>query len=497
MEQMNQRNVIVFLCDQLRPDFLRIYGCEAIPTPNIDRLAARGIVFDRGITQATVCGPARATMMTGRYASDHGVWTNNVPFRDGLEYLPQRMNELGYATASFGKLHHVPFDDAKGFQHVRFMEENRLKERDDYLQWLKQRHPEVTGVFNRIGNKFKFSEDEYYEHWIASEAIDYLSATVKEGARPFFAWISFQGPHGPLDPPAEVKGSVDTGKLPRPISRVELDDVCPVHYYREVYDGTPTAEDVIMEMRTAYAEMIVEIDRQIGRVLDHVESLGVMEETTIVFSADHGDLMGDFGMNAKGPFVYHGQLAVPLVLANHPGIPLGARSDALAGIIDIPGTVLDIAGAERGIGMSRSLLELVREDCAYPREVQFSEHGDSVKIADNGRYRFGYYPFLGWMELYDREKDPREQHNLVKLPQYAGLVGEFLKHIVDFGILCKGVEIPLKDFVPEQQEGVRSKWPVFAEEVPAEALLSEQQKARLRAAGLSADYATIGRRGEK
>ena len=88
------RNIVVILCDQLRPDFLRMYGCEAIPTPNLDRLASCGVVFDHAITQSTVCAPARATMMTGTYVSEHGVWTNDRPFAPGMEYIAERMNDL-------------------------------------------------------------------------------------------------------------------------------------------------------------------------------------------------------------------------------------------------------------------------------------------------------------------------------------------------------------------------------------------------------------------
>ena len=117
--------------------------------------------------------------MTGRYVSDHWVWTNDVPFRDGLEYIAERMNQEGYVTGAFGKLHHYPADDPKGFRHVRLMEENRLGEREPYLHWLRQRHPEVESVFNHEGLQFAFPEEEYYEHWIASEAISFIGQTLE------------------------------------------------------------------------------------------------------------------------------------------------------------------------------------------------------------------------------------------------------------------------------------------------------------------------------
>jgi arylsulfatase A-like enzyme len=486
----DRRNVVVFLCDQLRPDFLSPYGCNAVPTPNIDRLAADGVVFDDAITQSTVCGPARASLMTGRYVSDHEVWTNDVPFRDGLSYLPRRMSEEGYVTGAFGKLHHYPPHDTKGFDEAVQFEEGRLEKQEPYREWIRGRHPEATDVWNRDGYEFAYDEAEYYEHWIASHAIDFLDERAEEADdRPFLAWVSFQGPHGPLDPPAAVKGTVDTDRLPEPIRKPDDEEaIPPVHRYREALGRDYDSLEETMERRTAYAETIVEIDRQIGRVLDRLEALGVADETTFVFSSDHGDLLGDFGLDAKGPYPYHGQLSVPLVVANHPDVEAGTRSDSLAGNIDIPGTCLDVAGASETIGVSRSLLELAGEDPDAEREVNFSEFCDSIKTVQTRRYRYSYYPFVGTATLFDRENDPEERHNLAGDPEYADVERELLMHLIDFGLVNKGVRVEAHDFVPEQQTGVSRKHPAFAAEFEVAYPLSSADRRRLEAAGLPADY---------
>lgn len=486
----DRRNVVVFLCDQLRPDFLSLYGCDAVPTPNLDRLASDGVVFDRAITQSTVCGPARASIVTGRFVSDHGVWTNDVPFRDGLSYLPERMGAEGYVTGAFGKLHHYPPHDVKGFDHAVQFEEGRLEEREPYLQWLRGRRPEVTELWNREGHEFAYDEEEYYERWIASHAIDFVGEHAGDAdERPFFAWVSFQGPHGPLDPPSSVKGTVDAGELPEPIRKPEDESAIPaVHRYREAlgrdYDGL----EETMERRTAYAETIVEIDRQIGRVLDRLEELGVAEETTFLFSADHGDLLGDFGLDAKGPYPYHGQLAIPLVVANHPDVEAGTRSDCLVGNVDVPGTCLDVAGAEKPIGVSRSLLEQTGETPGAEREVNFSEFCDSIKTVETRRYRYSYYPFTGTTTLFDLEEDPEERHDLAGDPEHADVERELLMHLIDFGLLGEGVRVEAHDFVPEQQAGVSEKHPAFAEDFEVAFPLSSADRRRLEAAGLSTEY---------
>lgn len=489
---MSRRNVLVLLCDQLRRDFLPIYGCAAVPTPNLDRIAARGVVFDNAITQSTVCAPARASMMTGRYVSDHGVWTNDVPFAPGLELLPELMATLGYRTGAFGKLHHFPAGDGKGFNHLRQMEEGRLGDEEPYLVWLQQRHPEVTRLWNHADYEFAFAEEEYYEHWIASEAIGFIGGRQENAApdrQPFLAWVSFQGPHSPIDPPREAKGTVDESALPRPTDRRPNRRPVPdVVRYRTARDGNHDAETEVMRKRVAYAEQIVAIDRQIGRLLDHLEACDLMDSTTIVFSADHGDLLGDFRLNAKGPFPYPAQMDIPLVVANHPDLRPGTRSAHLAGNIDIAGTVLQAAGADRSIGYSRSLIELAREDAPNPREVIYSEFCDSVKTVDDGRFRYSYYPFQEPRELFDRHVDPFCLDNLAGDPVHAEREARMLAHIVDFLVVAKGVRSEAQDFVPAQQEGLRKKHPDYARDFPVAFPLSAAGIESLKAAGLDTSY---------
>lgn len=492
---IQKRNVVVFLCDQLRPDFLSIYGCEAVPTPNLDRLARMGVVFDRAITCSPVCAPARASMMTGHYPSRHGVWTNDLPFRPGLEYLPKRMNDLGYATSCFGKMHHFPADDTKGFQFARQMEEGHLWTQEPYLAWLKRRHVDANDLWNFDSRNliFKLSPDMHYEHWIASGAIQWLDS-VRGTGKPFFAWISFQGPHSPLNPPEDVKGTVHSDLLPRPIER-KGNEVCPIHLYREALFPAPSSLEEIMRWRTAYAECIVNIDRQIGRILKVLESMGLLEQTTFLFSADHGDLLGDFRLMGKGPFPYGGQLAVPLIAANHPKISKAGRSRHLAGNIDIPGTVLEIAEADYGIGVARSLIDLAQENPQQARAVNFSEFGDLAKIVENKRYRYAYYPFIGISELFDLQEDPREQVNLAGRPEYGETEIKFLKDLNDFAAIGKGVEVEGYGLIPVLQQKIREKHPRFDDpgELKAAFPLTAQLKQNLKKAGLDSNYTNFYR----
>ncbi len=484
---MSRRNVLVIVCDQLRASVLNAYAPSAVPTPHIDALAREGVVFDNAITASTVCAPARASMLTGRHVCDHDAWTNNMPCREGLEYYPQRMQAAGYDTAAFGVLDHFPHDDMSGFRHCRLMEGGLQGDKEEYLAFLRQRHPEVTRIFNGSNFEFAFAEDEFYDYWTASRAIEYIEERAACPQEPFLAYVGFLSPHTPLFPPREVHGTVDTERLPRPLQRQE--GMSPVTTYRGVLVTPKKTAAAQMRERTAYAELIVEVDRQVGRIVDALRIAGLYESTTILFTADHGDMLEDFGLTTKGPYPYRSSLFIPMILSNHPGLRRGARSDSLVGNIDIGATVLDIAGDRRAFGYSRSLVDAAQPVPEHPREVNYSEFSDAMKLAMDKRYTYAYFPFTGYADLYDRQADPDELHNLAGDPAHAAVEMAFLKHIIEFLTLARNVRIEAHDMIPPLRVGLEKKAPKFLDDfVIAYPISSNTERQRLREAGLSDDY---------
>lgn len=487
---MKSRNVLVILCDQLRRDYLPMYGCRGLATPNLDRIAKLGVVFDRAISASPVCGPSRASMMTGRYPSDHGVWTNDVPFRDGLDYVAERMNRLGYRTGAFGKLHHTPGEDVKGFGEHALFEEGRLGDREPYLRWLKARHPEAAGVWNHRNHRFDLDEESYYEHWITSRAIDFIAPDVSaNNVQPFFAWVSFQGPHGPYDPPGSVAGTCDPENLPPVVSFDRRDHVNSTLASRSARVDEKFKDRASLDrLRQAYAEMIVFIDRQIGRLLDALEAAGQFDHTTIVFTADHGEMLGDHGLEQKGPFPYRQHLEVPLMVANHPKLPMSVRSNALVGTIDVPGTVLDVAGDDQPIGHSRSLLGSAGGMRPPLRKVNFSEFGDAFKLVEDEQFRLAYYPFTSRITLHRPVQDPELTTNLAADPTFAPQVAAMLANLVDFQLLAKGTRIEAHDLVREQQDGLADMDPAYAGRLPLAFPLTPRNVRQLEAERVDATY---------
>lgn len=476
-----KKNIMVILCDQLRKDFLHCYGGTECSTPNIDKLAKNGVKFNCAITSSPVCAPARAGMMTGRYVSDHGVWTNDVSFRNDMDYLPQRMKQAGYKTAVFGKLHHYPATDTKGFDISFQMEENRLGENDDYFKWLKNRHNEIKDEFPKDKNgNFLFSELEYYDHWIADKSIEF----IKKLEQPFFAWVSFQNPHVPLDPPKK-KYSVEKSNIKKP-KNINYSSGCDVPEYRKIANYANLDFDYSMEYRQKYACLIEEVDDQIGRIIETLKLNNQFENTIIIFSADHGDMCGDLGQYQKGPMPYSAQLEIPLLLSNCNGY-IGNYEFPVSNL-DIGATALDIAGDNKPFGISRSLIGMYK-GTEEKREETYSEFCDSIKIIDDQNYRFAYYPFTGQSQLFDKKLENFETKNMSYNLDYQELKAKYLEEIIDYMIVAQGVHIESQDLVPSVQNGLIKKQPNFKDQIPLVFPLRTQKcRKNLKNSGLNPDY---------
>ncbi len=501
-----QRNVLLIMCDQLRADFLGAYGCDFIPTPNIDALANEGCVFDNAITASTVCAPARMSFLTGQFVSGHGAWTNDIPAKDGTVFLPERMNDAGYMTAAVGDYDHAPNDQPLGYRYRKV--ETAQPDVRAFMDEFRKRHPDAKKpkVPDETGHSV-YPEEEYYDRWCADCAIDFIesytktgkapdgTAPEKEGA-PFFLYCGFVAPHGPHVAPKELEGVIDTSKLP-PLkySPRPNEDIPDVELYRRTFLNPPEAfsdpdslEEARMKERTIYAEMIVEVDNLVGRIVKSLKDNGIYENTTIIFTSDHGSVENDYNVVSKGPWPYKSQLFIPMIISNHPRLERGSRCDALSGGLDIGATVLDVAGDNRPFGVSRSMIGLA-EGSVPEREVNMSEFCDSCKTIVDKRYTFTYYPFTGRTCLFDRVEDPDEFVNLADKPEYLELKFKFMTHVVDFMVLAKGVRIEAHDLVPAVKAGIEKKHPKFMDNFDiAYPLASMAEIERLRIAGLDADY---------
>ena len=507
MSKETRRNVLLIMCDQLRPDYLHAYGADFIPTPNLDFLADQGAVFDNAITASTVCAPARASFITGLPVSAHGAWTNNIPCKEGTVYLPQRLNEAGYLTAAVGCYDHAPAGNTCGYRYTRIFDEdpNKAECKEAYMGYLKEKHPDADRIFMKEGEYFKYGEEDHYDRWSCDRAVEFLESYAKDKKAPdgstadsedapFFLYCGFLMPHGPYLPPKEVAGTVDPSRIPEPVI-LQRDNIPAVEKYRRAFlNPTEALEDPRsvfperMRLRTLYCEMIVEVDRLVGRLIDSLKEQGLYENTTIIFSGDHGSAENDWNISTKGPWPYTPQLFISMLIANHPQLLPGSRSDVLCGNMDIGATVLDIAGDRKPFGLSRSMIGMANKTVPE-RSVHMSEFCDSLKNLVDKRYTFSYYPFTGVYTLFDRLEDPEFTKDLAQEPEYAPVVNRFLMKTIDYMILAKGVRIEAHDLNPEVVSGIEEMQPNFLDDFTlCYPLSSPEEVRRVKAAGLDGDY---------
>lgn len=499
-----RNNIVLILVDEMRPDFIGPYGADFVRTPNLDALAAEGTTFDNAITASTVCAPARGAILTGQFVSGHGAWTNDVPFNPNCTFLPQRLNKAGYMTAAVGMSDHLTPQRSLGCQYTSLFDGSDPNGK--YMTFLKNAYPEACRYAENDGSShFKYPEPYFYDRWCCDQATDFIEHYAKYGTAPdgtvaetenapFFLYCGFLSPHTPHLPPRGLEDAVDPVKIPTVLT-THRQDVAPVEKYRRAFLNSH--EDLVnpeaavpkrMQIRRLYCELIAEVDALVGRIVQSLKDNGIYEDTTIIFSSDHGSVNNDYNMVTKGPWPYKSQLFIPMIVANAPGLQRNVHCDCLCGNLDIGGTALAIAGDEAAFGVSRSLVGMAIGSVPQ-RTVNMSEFSDSCKTLVDKQYTFTYYPFTGKTCLYDRVNDPLETVDLSGRPEYSELVKKFLMDVVDFMCIAKGVRLEAHDVVPEVKAGLEMKHPKFLDDFDiAFPLSSWNEVDRIEEAGLDPTY---------
>jgi arylsulfatase A-like enzyme len=426
-------NVLWIVADQLRADHVGFGGNSVVRTPNLDRLASRGTVFDRAYVANPICMPNRCSMLTGRMPSAHGVVFNDRSLAWGANTVARRLAEAGYHTALIGKAHiqhglsrivaragreaptlRDPYPegwdtlenaeryvdgepgiaDFYGFRHVEFAIGHGDAVAGHHYRWALARGARPEQLTTRAGTPDQVREaypgwwqvyqpslpEEFYSTTFVTErTVARLEAAAVDGA-PFFIQCSYPDPHHPFTPPGRWWKAYDPADMPLPATFDDPLTDAPAHLKlirsfepnrNPVLMFGPTAEQVRHAMAAEFG-MIEMMDRGIGQVLDAVERLQLAADTVVVFTSDHGDMFGDHGLMLKATMHYDGCVRVPLVVAR-PGDP-GRRTASLASSLDLPSTFLDLAGVEAFADMQgSSLLPVLDEPAATVRDHCYIE----------------------------------------------------------------------------------------------------------------------------
>ena len=499
----NKRNIVLILVDQMRPDFIGPYGADFVKTPNLDELARCGVTYDNAIASATVCAPSRASVLTGEFVSGHGAWTNDIPFKEGTKFFPERLAKEGYMTAAVGVSDHVRPKTPCGYKYQNIFTTGSDGE---YMKFLRSKYPEAQRYDEDDGDfHFKYPEEYFYDRWCCDQATDFIESYTKNGTAPdgtkpespdspFFLYCGFLSPHTPLTPPKGLADRVDMDKVPTIVNSTRQ-DVAPVEKYRRAYLNSH--EDLVnpegavprrMRERQAYLELIAEVDDLVGRIVKSLKDNGVYENTTIIFTSDHGSVDNDYNMVTKGPWPYRAQLFIPMIVSNNPALESNTHCDCLCGNIDVGATALGIANDTKRFGVSRSLIGM-SNGSDPEREVHMSEFSDACKTLVTKQYTFTYYPFNQQTCLYDRVNDPLEMTDLSSRPEYTELKQKMLMHVIDFMCIAKGVRLEAHDVVPEIKAGLEKKDPKFLDDFDiAFPLARWSEVKRIKDAGLDENY---------
>jgi arylsulfatase A-like enzyme len=447
MNPSQKPNILFIMADQHQAWALGCMGHPVVETPNIDRIAERGVNFAGAYCPSPVCGPSRTSIFCGHYPSATGVAENYQPYRENMRLLPELLRGAGYRTFMAGKLHLAPIEAEHGFGEKHLHDAGYDLYRKDepahseYVQWLAGRKfggdvAEVVRRFNEdedcletdpfrfiMGSNWR-AEEEHSNTWTTDRAVEFLK---QKQDQPFFAFASFFGPHQPMAPPEPwaSKYSPDEIELPPEFSTATDDK--PLAAEKRAGSPIPKAglaERQYREALAAYYGQISMIDHGVGRILDELETQGLAENTIVVFTADHGDHAGQFGLFFKCT-MYENAVRVPLLVSNpwKPGSK-GRKCGKHVNNLDLYATLLECAGVDAPQTASRSLVPLL-DDPANPEwdNFTYSELHPWTMVAKDGwkliRFRRGDGEQVH--ELYRLGGDVPDVSNLWNDPEAAGV----------------------------------------------------------------------------
>ncbi len=420
-------NFVIIMTDTQNVSMVGAYGNPAIDTPNLDRLAETGVRFDRAYTTCPLCTPARGGMFSGLYPQVNGAWTNNQAPHANVPLLGTIARHFGYRAAYTGKWHLEGvsyFGDGEpdgGFEPDWWYDGKRYAQdigREMFRHYRTARTPEAL-------REAGFDESTIWGHRVANRAVDFLETV---GDDPFVLVVSFDEPHGPFVAPPEYWEAFGPEDVPKPPHfGAPLVDKPRLQEMHRAERGEPDWASFAARKARHFACNSY-IDREIGRVIEAVEATHG-DDTMLLYTSDHGDMMGAHGLYSKGPMMYEEITNIPLIV-RMPGGPQGAVNRTPVSHLDILPTMLDLMGVEappslHGVNLMPSLDDpsvAVREH-AFVGFHRFAVNHDSngefypIRCVTDGRYKLSINLF-DRDEFYDLREDPHELQNLIDVADH-------------------------------------------------------------------------------
>jgi arylsulfatase A-like enzyme len=442
-------NVLLICCDHLRGDWLGCNGHPIVMTPQMDKLAEQGVTFRQTFSECPVCVPARRILMTGMDTYGIGMNTNRDahPFAEGPK-LAEVMTRAGYQTFASGKLHTSPQRNRIGFEDVRLNEEGRRQNisRDDYDAYLADHGWAHVAYTHGLGNNqygmrlSPLPERFTTTHWTAQMAMEFIER--RDPTRPFFLYVSFDKPHPPITPPAEYYELYRDVEFPQPVEGEWVQRKCPPEIRRmRLANGLDRWRNHPLRLQQSlrgFAAMITHIDSMIGVILGQIREAGLLNDTLILLTSDHGDELFDHGNVAKSDFL-RGATNVPFIVrppscwaeAND-FTPGRVDNAAPVSLQDVMPTILETCRVDvpETVG-GLSVLPLLRSPEGEFRDYSLGNVG-SVYGCSDGRYKYQWFAGDGTELLFDCQNDPDDTRDLAEDPEFADLLATMRGRVVEW-----------------------------------------------------------------
>jgi arylsulfatase len=465
-------NLLHIVTDQQRFDTIHAAGNPHIFTPHLNWLMDTGMTFRRAYTDAPICVPARATMITGvpyyLRPPGHGNW-NEPTAAAPRRTLPGLLTSAGYQTRAVGKLHYHPPRSPYGFEHAEILEDYYRERRR-----LGGPQPKAHGLGENEMEPVisTMNESDSLTHWVAERAINFLE--TRDPSRPFYLQVGFSKPHPPFDPLLNYWLLYQNRAMPDPIEgdwSAKVADI-PPGFLGSTYclnGGDRFSLEQWRDIRRAYYACITQIDYNLGLLFARLRELGLLENTLIVFHSDHGELLGDHHMGAKTVFL-EGSAHVPMLLRAPREMEAfsdlrgGTRCDAIVTLADLMPTFLAAAGLPRPDDLpagSADLVEIHRANA--PRHRFVGAYDDQYGMID-GDWKYLYTSDGGGELLFNLTDDPEERRNLLPAhPEIAkamhGRLAEELGRHGYAGLKPDARELPVKS--ARTHDPRQARWPGF------------------------------------
>lgn len=443
---MTRPNILLYCTDQQRFDTIGRLGNPHVQTPTLDRLCDQGVAFNRAYCQSPICTPSRSSFMTGMAPSRvHNCRNGNGHFDHHPPLISRLLADAGYDCGLVGKFHlqssghrtEPRLDD--GFRYWKFSHAPRddWESGHDYAEWVRARGGDLNAL--REGPD-RVPSELHQTTWVTDCAIEFID---QQRQGPWFLNLNPYDPHPPFIPPRAYAERFLPEQLPGPHFQAgdlelqrQLSDVAfqTLGEDPESFNGR--------QVQALYYAMIAQIDDQLERLLDHLAAVGQLDNTVVIFTSDHGEMLGDHGLLYKGCRFYEGLVRVPLIFAWPGRFPGGVVREALVELTDMSASILDLAGVTPPEAFQGRTLRPLLEQAEHAdehREFVRSEYFDALDeffiqgslsygtMLRNDRYKLIVYHTHGLGELYDLREDPWEHHNLWDSAEHSAIKHRLLE----------------------------------------------------------------------